>query len=194
MNYAIILARSKSKRIKKKNIKKFKGKPILAWTIKNIINSKKFGRVLVSTDDKNIAKIAIKYGAEVPFIRPKYLSGDYTGTKEVVNHAIKYLENTNHIINIVGCFYGTSVFAKPNLIRKGFRLLSNEIKFVFLAKKTDSQSYRSFMLNKKNIIIKTSKKVNSRTQDLIKKFQDLGQFYIGKCNTWKKQKIILTKK
>ena len=62
MNYAIVLARSKSKRIKKKNIKKFKGKPILAWTIKNIINSKKFGRILVSTDDKNIAKIAIKYG------------------------------------------------------------------------------------------------------------------------------------
>ena len=194
MNYAIILARSKSKRIKKKNIKKFKGKPILAWTIKNIINSKKFGRILVSTDDKNIAKIAIKYGAEVPFMRPKYLSNDYAGTKEVVNHAIEYLENTNVNINIVGCFYGTSVFAKSNLIRKGFKLLTNKIKFIFLAKKTDSQSYRSFILNKKNIIIKPSKKENRRTQDLKKKFQDLGQFYIGKYNTWKKEKTILTKK
>ena len=194
MNYAIILARSKRKRIKKKNIKQFKGKPIIYWTIKNIINSKKFGRILVSTDDKNIAKIAIKYGAEVPFIRPKYLSNDYVGTKEVVNHAIKYIENTNEDINIVGCFYGTSVFAKPNLIIKGFNLLTNRIKFIFLAKKTDSQSYRSFILNKKNIIIKPSKKENRRTQDLKKKFQDLGQFYIGKYNTWKKEKTILTKK
>ena len=194
MNYAIILARSKSKRIKKKNIKKFKGKPILAWTIKNIISSKKFGRILVSTDDKNIAKIAIKYGAEVPFLRPKYLSNDYVGTMEVVNHAIEYIENTNENINIVGCFYGTSVFAKSNLIRKGFKLLTNKIKFIFLAKRTDSQSYRSFILNKKNTIIKSSKKVSHRTQDLKKKFQDLGQFYIGKHNTWKKEKTVLTEK
>ena len=193
MNYAIILARSKSRRIKKKNIKIFKGKPIIAWTIKNVINSKKFSRVIVSTDDKNIAKIAIKYGAEVPFYRPNYLANDYAGTKEVVDHSIKYLEKSCKNINIVGCFYATSIFAKPNLIRKAFTLLSKKVKFIFLAKKIDKQSYRSFSLDKESILLKSSNKIKKRSQDIKNNFQDLGQFYIGRHQTWKNQKEILIK-
>ena len=193
MNYAIILARSNSKRIKKKNIKIFKGKPIIAWTIKNVINSKKFSRVIVSTDDKNIAKIAIKYGAEVPFYRPNYLANDYAGTKEVVDHSIKYLEKSSKKINIVGCFYATSIFAKPNLIRKAFTLLSKKIRFIFLAKKIDKQSYRSFSLDKQSVLSRSSNKIKKRSQDFKNNFQDLGQFYIGRHRTWKNQKAILTK-
>lgn len=190
MNYAIILARSKSKRIKKKNIKNFKGKPILAWTIGNIINSKKFNRIFVSTDEKNIAEIAVKYGAEVPFLRPKELAGDYIGTKEVIDHFIKYLEKTEEKIVSVSCFYATSIFAYPDRINKAMRMLGKNKKFIFAAKKVDPQSFRNFKIKGKNII-NLSKNLGNRTQDLKNLYQDLGQFYIAKYKIWKKEKKIL---
>ena len=83
MNLCVIPARGGSKRIKKKNIKSFCGKPIIAWSIQQAIKSKCFDKIIVSTDDNNIAKLAISFGAGVPFLRPKKLSDDYTGTVPV---------------------------------------------------------------------------------------------------------------
>ncbi len=195
MNVAIILARSGSKRIKKKNIKLFKKKPIIYWTIQNIIRSKKFSKIIVSTDEEKIAKIVNKMGVETPFLRPSYISGDNSGTKEVIDHTIKYLEKNYFNIKNLGCFYATSIFAKPNLIKKGFNLLQNTNKFVFVAKKIDPQSRRYLILNNKLIIKKLSNNISFKTQDLDKHFyQDLGQFYLAKLNTWKKEKNILIKK
>ncbi len=192
MNVAIILARSGSKRIKKKNIKLFKNKPIIYWTIQNIIKSKKFSKIIVSTDDKKIAKLVNKMGVETPFLRPNFISGDNTGTKEVIDHSIKYLEKKYYNIKNLGCFYATAIFAKSNLIKKSFNLLKNTNKFIFVAKKIDPQSRRYFILNKKFLIKKLSNNINLKTQDLDKNFyQDLGQFYLAKFNTWKKEKNIL---
>lgn len=192
MNVAIILARSGSKRIKKKNIKLFKNKPIIYWTIQNIIKSKKFSKIIVSTDDKKIAKLVNKMGVETPFLRPSYISGDNSGTKEVIDHSIRYLEKKSFDIKNLGCFYATSIFAKPNLIKKSFHLLKNTNKFLFVAKKIDPQSRRYLILNNKFIIKKLSNNINLKTQDLDKNFyQDLGQFYLAKLNTWKKEKNIL---
>ena len=84
---AIIPARGGSKRIPRKNIKEFYGKPLIAYSIQAALESKLFDKVIVSTDDEEIANIAKKYGAEVPFMRPKELSDDFTGTGEVVKHA-----------------------------------------------------------------------------------------------------------
>jgi len=193
MNCAIILARSKSKRIKKKNIKTFKGKPLIYWTIKNIIKSNMFKKIIVSTDDKNIAKIATNCGVEAPFLRPKKLSTDFAGTKEAVDHSINFLEKEYINIKNIACFYGTSIFAKPEIIRKGLKYAQKSNKFIFLAKKTDPQSFRSFILNNNNEIQKTSNKNNYRTQDLKKTYQDLGQFYIAMYEVWKKEKVILGK-
>ncbi len=192
MNVAVILARSGSKRIKKKNVKLFKNKPIIYWTIQNVFKSKKFSKVIVSTDDKKIAKIVNKMGVETPFLRPSYISGDNSGTKEVIDHSIKYLEKKYFNIRNLGCFYATSIFAKPDLIKKSFNLLEKKNKFVFVAKKIDPQSRRYFILNNKFIIKKISNNINLKTQDLEKNFyQDLGQFYIAKLKTWKKEKNIL---
>ncbi|MEC8074328.1 MAG: acylneuraminate cytidylyltransferase family protein [Pseudomonadota bacterium] len=192
MNVAVILARSGSKRIKKKNVKLFKNKPIIYWTIQNVFKSKKFSKVIVSTDDKKIAKIVNKMGVETPFLRPSYISGDNSGTKEVIDHSIKYLEKKYFNIRNIGCFYATSIFAKPDLIKKSFNLLEKKNKFVFVAKKIDPQSRRYFILNNKFIIKKISNNINLKTQDLEKNFyQDLGQFYIAKLKTWKKEKNIL---
>ena len=88
MKVAIIPARSGSKRIAQKNIKLFCGKPMIAWSIEAAIESGCFDRVIVSTDDNDIAEVAKKYGAEVPFIRPQELSDDFTGTIPVTKHGI----------------------------------------------------------------------------------------------------------
>jgi N-acylneuraminate cytidylyltransferase len=194
MNIALILARSGSKRIKNKNIKKFKKKPIIYWTIKNIKESKKFNKIIVSTDKKSIAKLVNKFGAETPFIRPKNISGDRAGTKEVVNHAIRYFEEKNFNVKNIACFYATSIFAKPELIRKSFKFLSRNIKFVFIGKKIDAQLYRAVEINNNRIVKNSSNKNNFRTQDIKKKYyQDLGQFYLASYETWKKEKIIICK-
>ena len=92
MAIAIIPARSKSKRIKNKNVKFFYNKPILEWTIQIIQSSNLFEEIIVSTDSKSIAKIAQKYGAQIPFYRPKYLSGDFVTTTKVIKHVIKKLK------------------------------------------------------------------------------------------------------
>ena len=92
---AIIPARAGSKRIKNKNIKKFNNKPIIYWSIKAAINSKIFDEVIVSTDSMKIKNIAEKYGAKVPFKRPKKLSGDFTSTRDVIKHAINFLRKQN---------------------------------------------------------------------------------------------------
>tara|TARA_B100000886_G_scaffold311692_1_gene247177 strand:- start:406 stop:1074 length:669 start_codon:yes stop_codon:yes gene_type:complete len=194
MNVAIILARSGSKRIKRKNIKLFKNRPIIYWSIQNIINSKKFSKIIVSTDDKKIAKLVNKMGIETPFLRPSYISGDNSGTKEVIDHSIKYLEKKYSNIKNLACFYATSIFARPNLIKKSFKILGNTNKFVFVVKKIDPQSRRYLILNDKFITKKFSNNIHLKTQDLEKNFyQDLGQFYLAKINTWKKEKNILVK-
>ena len=90
MKLCVIPARGGSKRIQKKNIKNFCGKPIIAWSIQLAIASKQFDKIIVSTDDDEIADLAKKYGAEVPFVRPKILSNDYTGTVPVISHATKW--------------------------------------------------------------------------------------------------------
>ena len=102
MNICIIPARGGSKRLPQKNIKDFLGKPIIVYSIEEALKSKLFDRVIVSTDDKDIAKIAEKFGAEVPFIRPKELSDDFTGTNDVVSHAINFLIKQGEIVGIAG--------------------------------------------------------------------------------------------
>lgn len=90
---AIIPARGGSKRIPKKNIKSFLGKPLIAYSIEVALRSKLFDKVIVSTDDEEIAKVARKFGAEIPFMRPDELSDDFVGTGEVVNHAVRWLKD-----------------------------------------------------------------------------------------------------
>jgi len=98
MNIAIIPARKRSVRIKNKNIKLFRGKPIIYWSIKTAKKSKIFDKIIVSTDDKKILKVSKKFGAEVPFLRPKKLSDNKTGIIKVIQHAIKELDKKKNKI------------------------------------------------------------------------------------------------
>jgi len=118
---AIIPARGGSKRIPKKNIKLFHGKPLIAYSIEVAIKSKLFSKVIVSTDDEEIAKIARSYGADVPFLRPKELSDDFTGTGVVVNHAIEFLKAQGEKIDFICTIYATAPFLQEKYLVEGLR-------------------------------------------------------------------------
>ena len=103
MNICVIPARGGSKRIPRKNIKEFNGKPIIAYSIEAALKSNCFDQVIVSTDDDEISEVARKYGAQVPFIRPDELSTDYAGTIPVIKHTIEWMEDNNNFIENVCC-------------------------------------------------------------------------------------------
>ena len=132
MNVAIIPARGGSKRIPLKNIKQFCGKPMIAWSIEAAKASGCFDRIIVSTDDDEVAEIAREWGAEVPFVRPSELSDDYTGTIPVIKQAIEWLIFNGDQIESVCCIYATAPFVTPLSLKSGLDLLKdNSCDYVF---------------------------------------------------------------
>ena len=125
MNICVIPARGGSKRIPRKNIKDFFGKPIIAYSIEAALKSHIFQRVIVTTDDEEIATIAEKYGAEIPFIRPKELSNDFTGLADVTNHALAYFENLGEKYDYVCTLYATAPFIQVKYLVKGYEALKS---------------------------------------------------------------------
>ena len=187
-NLLIIPARGGSKRIPKKNIKEFKGKPILERTIKKIIDFKYFKKIIVSTDDKEIASVAIKSGAEIPFMRPDKLSGDFTPTRDVVLHAINWFESRGEKFENICCLYPTSVLLEYDDLEKAFEKLSksNINTYVFSAAKYAHPIQRAFYLDeKKKTKIFSKNDFIKRTQDLEAAYHDAGQFYLASKDTWK---------
>lgn len=181
INVAIIPARGGSKRIPRKNIRHFGGKPIIAYSIEAAQKAGLFERIIVSTDDNEIASVAKQYGAEVPFIRPNELSDDYTGTNDVVVHAIKELQQSGVEVGFVCCIYATAPFLQPQYIAEGFeQLKANKHKhYAFSVGKFDYPVQRSFTLEGENQDIKllSPESIGARSQDLPDVYHDAGQFY-----------------
>ena len=145
MNIAIIPARGGSKRIPRKNIRDFNGKPMIAWSIESVKKSELFDKVIVSTDDEEIAQISKSLGAEVPFIRPKTLSDDFTGTTEVIVHAINWLIGNNYRCSCICCVYATSPFLNSEDIQKSYQIIkTNRWSYVFSATEYSTNVFRSF--------------------------------------------------
>jgi N-acylneuraminate cytidylyltransferase len=195
MRLCIIPARGGSKRIKKKNIKFFCGKPIIAWSIELAIASKFFDKIIVSTDDLEIASIAKNYGAEIPFLRPKNLSDDSTIITKVISHAIKWQIKNDKRPFYVCCIFPTAPFIEINDLKDGFNILKNSgYEYSFAATNYAYPIQRSFKINKNNQLdIFYPKYVNTRSQDLKKTFHDAGQFYWGLTDAWLKNKPIISK-
>jgi pseudaminic acid cytidylyltransferase len=181
---AIIPARGGSKRIPKKNIKDFFGKPLIAYSIETAIKSNLFDKVIVSTDDEEIANIAIQYGAEVPFLRPKELSDDFTGTGKVVNHMINYLQNLDKKIDYVCTIYATAPMLQENYLIEGFKKLKNSTaKLCFSVTSMPFPIQRTFKINKnERCEMFTPEHFYTRSQDLEVAYQDAGQFYWKNVN------------
>jgi len=183
---AIIPARGGSKRIPRKNIKDFHGRPLIAYSIEIALSSKLFEKVIVSTDDKEIANIAKSYGAEVPFIRPKELSDDFTGTEEVVNHTLAYLAKGNELYDYVCTIYATAPLLQQQYLIEGFEKLKNSTAInAFSVTSMPFPIQRTFKVNKNGRCeMFTPEYYNSRSQDLEEAYQDAGQFY------WKRLNIV----
>jgi pseudaminic acid cytidylyltransferase len=181
---AIIPARGGSKRIPRKNIKDFHGKPLIAYSIETAVNSNLFEKVIVSTDDEEIAKVAREYGANVPFIRPSELSDDYTGTGDVVNHAIEFLKNNGEEYDYICTIYATAPMLQTKFLIEGYKKLSQaDAHMAFSVTSMPFPIQRTFKITSNNRCqMFTPEHFTTRSQDLEEAFQDAGQFYWEKTS------------
>jgi pseudaminic acid cytidylyltransferase len=188
MNIAIIPARGGSKRIPRKNIKDFCGKPMIAYAITAAKDSGLFDHVVVSTDDDEIACIAKEWGAETPFLRPADLANDYTPTVPVIAHAIESCCNIGWKISNVCCIYPAVPFIQIEDIRDAFSLFINgNAEYCFPVTEYPSAIQRALKLLKNGKMQPFFPEFQfTRTQDLDKAFHDAGQFYWGKKEAWLK--------
>ncbi|MFC1831314.1 pseudaminic acid cytidylyltransferase [Thermodesulfobacteriota bacterium] len=195
MNIAIIPARGGSKRIPRKNIKLFCGEPMIAWSIKVAIKSGLFDRIIVSTDDMEIANVAEQCGAEVPFTRPAHLADDYTGTTEVIGHAINWLHSQNLSTEAVCCIYATAPFIQTDDLNRAFdEFKTGHWNYVFPATEFSAPVFRSFKQDKNGgLEMFFPEHFKTRSQDLPTAYHDAGQFYWGQPDAWLKGKPIFAK-
>ncbi|OCH25512.1 pseudaminic acid cytidylyltransferase [Aliivibrio sp. 1S128] len=195
MNIAIIPARGGSKRIPKKNIKLFHGKPMIAYSIEAAIQSGCFDKVIVSTDDQDIADIAIEYGADVPFFRPSNISDDYATTMDVMQHAINWCMEQQWNVETVCCLYATAPFITSDYLIQGYeKLIKNEADFVFSAATFSFPIQRAIKLTEKGEVSMFSPEYEqTRSQDLEEAYHDAGQFYWGKADSFLDRKAMFAK-
>jgi pseudaminic acid cytidylyltransferase len=192
MNIAIIPARGGSKRIPRKNIKEFHGKPLIAYSIEAAKASKCFDRIIVSTDDIEIAEVAKKYGAEVPFIRPAEISDDFATTMDVMQHAITYCTEQGYKLNLVCCIYATAPFLLPEYLQQAQAELNDStIEYAFSVTSFAFPIQRAIKLTDVGTVnMFNSEHSDTRSQDLTEAYHDAGQFYWGKASAFSQGKAI----
>lgn len=182
----MIPARGGSKRIPRKNIREFAGKPMIAHSIECALRCGAFDRVIVSTDDEEIAETARHFGAEAPFKRPIELSNDHAGTTEVVAHTIDWLKAQNAPPSAVCCIYATAPFVRGEDLLQGLELLkAGHWRYVFAATTFAFPIFRSFRMNAAGgLEMFYPEHFTTRSQDLPEALHDAGQFYWGQPQAW----------
>jgi N-acylneuraminate cytidylyltransferase len=181
MKIAVIPARGGSKRIPRKNIREFAGKPIIAWSIGAALESRLFDRVIVSTDDEEIAEVSRQHGAETPFLRPKELADDYTGTNAVVKHAIGWFAAAGTPVDYACCIYATAPFVQPRYLREGYeKLVASGRSFAFSVTSYPFPIQRALRITADGGVEAIwPENIFRRSQDLEEGYHDAGQFYWG---------------
>jgi N-acylneuraminate cytidylyltransferase len=191
---AIIPARGGSKRIPRKNIKDFLGKPIISYSIQAALDSKLFDEVMVSTNDSEIVEISKKLGASVPFLRSEKTSDDFANTSDVLIEVIEEYEKHGKEFNYLCCIYPTAPFVTPEKLKQSLNLM--------LEKKADSlipvvkYNYpiqRALKIKNKKLKYYFQENINKRSQDLELAYQDAGQFYWIKTEVLLKQNSLITR-
>ncbi len=179
MNLAIIPARGGSKRIPKKNIKDFMGKPIIAYSIEAAIQSQLFDEIIVTTDDEETARIAKSYGASVPFMRPEHLCDDFTATTPIIQHAVNWFSQNKQKPDNICCIYSTAPFLQIQFIQEGLNKLKKmEQGFVFAMTTFPFPIQRAHKLNAAGHPVPFYPEfMPCRSQDLEEAYHDAGQFY-----------------
>ena len=194
MRIAVIPARGGSKRIPRKNIKIFCGKPMIAWSIDAALQSGCFDQVVVSTDDAEIAVVARDFGAEVPFIRPSTLSDDFTGTTAVMAHAINWFMKRGKKPQAVCCLYATAPFVSVDDLRAGHKLLiESSADYTFSVTSYAFPPQRAIRLTETGgVEMFNPEHLHTRSQDLGVAYHDAAQFYWGRASAWSEGKVIFS--
>ena len=194
MKLAIIPARGGSKRIPRKNIKPFCGKPMIAWSIEAALESGCFDRVIVSTDDDEIAEVARQHGAEVPFMRPLELSDDHTGTIPVIRHAIETINSQGRAVEQACCLYATAPFIRAEDLRRGLEILQGSGgDYAFSVTSYAFPIQRAIRLTPEGRVeMFNPEHFSTRSQDLEEAYHDAGQFYWGRADAWLQGKMIFS--
>lgn len=192
MKIAVIPARGGSKRIPRKNIKEFCGKPMIAYSIEAALQSDCFDKVIVSTDDMEIAEVAKSYGAEVPFMRPAELSNDYAGTIPVIRHAIEWYIERGFDPQLVCCLYATAPFVTADCLKLGLeQLKKTDAAYAFSVTSYAFPIQRAIKIHPElGVEMFDAESFNTRSQDLEDAWHDAGQFYWGRVDAWLTEKII----
>lgn len=193
MNLCIIPARGGSKRIPRKNVKPFHGRPMITWSIQAALDSKAFDHVIVSTDDADIAQTAKDAGAEVPFMRPADLSDDHTATVPVIAHAITQAEALWGTQALVCCLYATAPFVQADDIRAARSLLEDtDADYAFPVTSFPFPIQRGVRLRADGRMeMFQPEHALTRSQDLEEAYHDVGQFYWGRRDAWLEGKTLI---
>jgi len=190
-NLCIIPARGGSKRIPRKNIKPFMGKPIIAYSIEAALKSGLFNEVMVSTDDEEIAQIAKQYGARVPFYRSAETANDYAGTADVIFEVLKEYKERGKEFDNFCCLYSTAPFVTSERLKEACNLLSEGVDASFTLVQYSYPIQRSLKKNAEGYVeMNFPQYLGSRSQDLEPIYHDAGQFYFVKTNVFYEEKTL----
>ncbi len=195
MKLCVIPARGGSKRIPRKNIRPFCGKPILAYSIEAALETGLFDRVMVSTDDKEIAEVAQAHGAEIPFLRPRELADDHTGTNAVARQAIEWHQRQGYAVDHACCLYATAPFVRAaDLMAAYAQLCESGKSFVFSVAKARFSVQRALrMTDGGEVEAMYPEFYASRSQDMEPAYHDAGQFYWGTAAAFLEDRMLYSR-
>lgn len=192
-NVAIITARGGSKRIPRKNIKNFCGKPIIAYSIQAAIESRIFDEVMVSTDDAEIASIATKTGALVPFMRSSQTSNDHATTADVIFEVLGEYNKQSKNFDMFCCLYPTAPFITAEKLKQAFeKLKKSDAETLVPVVRFSFPIQRAMQIDNARLTMIQPEHMNSRSQDLKPSFHDCGQFYFGRVAPFLKNKKLFS--
>ena len=190
---AIIPARGGSKRIPKKNILEFNGKPIIAYSIETAIRSNLFNKIMVSTDDKGIAEVAIDLGAEVPFYRSGKNSGDFATTFDVIEEVLNFYSDEGMSFDYACCIYPTAPFVTENKLKSAFdKLVQEKLDLVYPVVEYSFPVQRAVRIANEKVYMIQPEHLATRSQDLEPTYHDAGQFYFFKVEALMREKKLVT--
>ena len=192
---AIIPARGGSKRIPRKNIKLFHGQPMLAYSIRAAQNSGLFDRIVVSTDDEEIAAMARQLGAETPFVRPAELADDFSTTVDVIRHSVLALQQQGEPVDYACCIYATAPFVQPQYLQQGLQQLQAhpDKAYAFSVTTFPFPIQRAIRINAAGEIeAMHPEHRNTRSQDLEEAYHDAGQFYWARAQAWIERAVVFS--
>ncbi len=189
---AIITARGGSKRIPRKNIKNFCGKPIICYSIEAALKSGCFDEIMVSTDDEEIAEIAKKAGASVPFLRSEATSNDHAGTNDVIAEVLSEYEKREQTFDLACCIYPTAPFITAEKLRDSVeRLEGSDADTLIPVVRFSYPPQRAMVIRDERLVFRKPEFLESRSQDLEPWYHDVGQFYVFRTEAFTKNKKLM---